>query len=87
MSMRSLWWILLSVPLVLLMPIGMNVANAVDYGELVEKDGKWEFKRTEDPLLKLMHDKHLITAEGYFKATDRTAKNWIEPADAVLTHS
>lgn len=84
MPKRSLWWILLSVLLVLLMPIGMNATNAVEYGELVEKNGKWEFKETEDPVLKLIHDKHLITDEDYFKTTDRTGKNWIEAADAVL---
>ena len=61
-----------------------NTVCAVDYGELVEKDGKWEFKNTEDPVLKLMHDKHVITHDGYFKAIDQTGKDWIEPADAVL---
>jgi len=78
---KSLWWALLSLPLVL---TGVVAANAVEYGELVEKDGKWEFKKTEDPVLKFIHDKHLITDEDYFKASDRTGKNWIEPADAVL---
>jgi hypothetical protein len=63
---------------------GTGSVGAVEYGELVEKDGKWEFKKTEDPVFKLMHDKHWITDEDYFKATDRTGKNWIEPADAVL---
>ena len=81
MSERSLWWALLIVPLFLL---GTDTANAVEYGELVQKEGKWVFKETEDPVLKLMHDQHLITDEGYFKAMDRTGKNWIEPADAVL---
>jgi hypothetical protein len=81
MSERSLWWALLTVPLLLL---GTDTANAVEYGELLQKEGKWVFKETEDPVLKLMHDKHLITDEGYFKAMDRTGKNWIEPADAAL---
>jgi hypothetical protein len=84
MSKRSLRWVLLSVPLVLLVPMGTNTSKAVEYGELVEKDGQWTFKNTEDPVLKLMHDKHLITDNDYFKSTDRTGKNWIEPADAVL---
>ena len=79
--MKSLGWVVLSVLLVL---TGTNQAKAVEYGELVEKDGKWVFKETEDPVLKLIHDKHLITDEDYFKSTDRTGKNWIEPADAVL---
>ena len=60
------------------------MAKAVEYGELVQKNGKWEFTETEDPVLKLMHEKHVITDEEYFNVTDRTGKNWIEPADAVL---
>lgn len=81
MFKKSVWWAVLSLPLLL---SGADKANAVEYGELVEKDGKWQFKETEDPVLKLIHDKHLITDEDYFKTTDRTGKNWIEPADAVL---
>lgn len=69
MSMKSLGWVVLSVLLVL---TGTNQAKAIEYGELVEKDGKWVFKETEDPVLKLIHDKHLITDEDYFKSTDRT---------------
>lgn len=68
----------------LLLFVEAGPVRAVEYGELVEKDGTWEFKNTEDPVLKLMHDKKLITHEGYFKAMDQTGKNWIEPADAVL---
>ncbi len=78
---RILSYSLLSTVLCL---TGTSSVNAVDYGELVEKDGKWEFKNTEDPVLKLMHDKHVITHDGYFKAIDQTGKDWIEPADAVL---
>lgn len=62
----------------------IGLVHAVECGELVQKEGKWEFKNTDDPVLKFMHDKHLITDEGSFKATERTEKNWIEPADAVL---
>ncbi|HBH78574.1 MAG TPA: hypothetical protein DDY39_02000, partial [Nitrospira sp.] len=81
MSKNVFFYGLLSAALFL---IGTSLVQAVEYGELVQKDGKWEFKNTEDPVLKLMHDKHVITDEDYFKATDRTGKNWIEPADAVL---
>ena len=81
MSKRAFWWVLLSAPIFF---GGITIANAVEYGELTQKDGKWEFKSTEDPVLKLMHEKHVITDEEYFKATDRTGKDWIEPADAVL---
>lgn len=81
MSTPSLWWILLSVPLFLL---GTDGAKALEQGELVEKNGKWVFKSKEDPVLKLMHDKHLMTDKDYYKTMDRTGKNWIEPADAVL---
>jgi len=63
---------------------GTSSVNAAEYGELVQNDGKWEFKNTEDPVLKFMHDKHVITHDGYFKAMDQTGANWIEPADAVL---
>ncbi len=78
---RILFYSLLSTVIVL---TGTTSVDAVDYGELIEKDGKWEFKNTEDPVLKLMHDKHVITHDGYFKAIDQTGKDWIEPADAVL---
>ncbi|HMS82341.1 MAG TPA: alginate export family protein [Nitrospira sp.] len=81
MPKKSLWCSLLSMSLFC---SGADTLQAAEYGELVQKDGKWVFKETEDPVLKLMHDKHLITDEGYLKATDRTGKNWIEPADAVL---
>lgn len=76
------WWRLFLTALLLV--VGANPVRAVEYGELVQKDGKWEFQNTEDPVLKLMHDKHVITDEEYFKVTDRTGQNWIEPADAVL---
>ena len=68
----------------MLFVVTTGVASAVEYGELAQKDGTWEFKNTEDPVLKFMRDTHVITDEGYFKSTDRTGKNWIEPADAVL---
>ncbi|MGH7184390.1 MAG: alginate export family protein [Nitrospiraceae bacterium] len=58
--------------------------RAVEYGEMVEKDGKWVFRSTEDPVFKLMHTEGLITSEEYFKVSAQTGKNWIEPADAVL---
>jgi len=51
---------------------------------MVQKDGMWVFQSTEDPVLKLMRTKGLITNEEYFKAAAQTGKNWIEPADAVL---
>ena len=78
---KSLCWALLSLPLVLM---GVATTKAVEHGEMVQRDGKWEFKNTEDPVLKLMHDKHMITDQDYFKTIDRTGRNWIEPADAVL---
>lgn len=89
MSKRSLWWVLLSAPLVLLVPMGTNTSKAVEYGELVEKDGQWEFKNKEEPVFKLMHDKKLITDEEYYHIMDidkidQTGRSEIEPADAVL---
>jgi hypothetical protein len=56
----------------------------VEYGELVQQDGAWEFKSTEDPVFKRMRDSGWITDERYVHVSERTGKNWIEPADAVL---
>ena len=58
--------------------------RAVEYGEMVQKDGKWVFRSTEDPVLKLMRTKGLITNERYLEVSAQKGKNWIEPADAVL---
>ena len=58
--------------------------NAIEYGEVVQKDGKWMFKNTEDPVFKLMRDTGWITNERYFQVFERTGQNWIEPADALL---
>jgi hypothetical protein len=69
---------------VLLLLMGAGSVRAVEYGEMVQKDGKWVFQSTEDPIFKLMRTKGLITDEEYFKASAQTGKNWIEPADAVL---
>lgn len=68
----------------LLLIAGAGSVKAVEHGEMVQRDGKWVFKSKEDPVLKLMHDKHLITDQDYFITIDRTGRNWIEPADAVL---
>ncbi|MFY4729392.1 alginate export family protein, partial [Nitrospira sp. BLG_2] len=81
MSKKPFWGALLTGALLIW---GTNTATAVEYGEMVQKDGKWVFKETEDPVIKLMHDKHWITDEEYFNVTDHQGKNWIEPADAVL---
>jgi hypothetical protein len=81
MSNKLLWSALLAVSLLLM---GTDIAKAVEYGELVQKDGKWEFKDTEDPVFKYMHDHGWVTHDGYFKLMDQTGKNWVEPADAVL---
>ena len=81
MANRSWWCAFLSV---LLLVIGAGSVRAVEYGELVQKDGKWVFQSTEDPIFNLMRTKGLITNEEYFKVSAQTGKNWIEPADAVL---
>jgi len=79
---RGIWWCaFLSV---FLLVAGVGSVKAVEYGEMVQKDGKWVFQSTEDPVLKLMRTEGLITNEEYFKASAQTGKNWIEPADAVL---
>ncbi len=81
MMRNSLWWAVLSVPLLL---SGADRASAAEYGELIEKNGKWQFKETEDPVFKLMRDAGWISNEQYFQVSERKGKNWIEPADAVL---
>lgn len=87
MSRRPLWWVLFSLPLVF---IGVATAKAVEQGELVQKeDGTWEYKNTEEPVFKWMHDKGLITDKEYdhtidIDKIDRTGRSEIEPADAAL---
>ena len=81
MVKRSWWCAFLSVLLII---VGAGSVRAVEYGEMVQKDGKWVFKSTEYPVLKLMRDKGIITNEEYFKASAQTGKNWKETADAVL---
>lgn len=66
---------------------GAGSVNAVEYGELVQKDGKWVFQSTEDPVLKLMSDTGWITNERYFAVSSQTEKNRIESADAILINS
>ena len=78
---RILYYGLLSSVLFL---TATSSVNAVEYGELVQKDGTWVFKSTEDPVFKLMRDKSVISDERYLEVSERTGKNWVEPADAVL---
>ena len=78
------WLLCASLSVLLLLIIGAGSVRAVEYGELVQKDGKWVFKSTEDPILKLMRDKGLITNEEYVKVSAQTGKNWKETADASL---
>lgn len=61
-----------------------GATHAVEFGELTQKDGKWVFKNTEDPVFKLMRDTGWITNDQYLDVSERTGKHWIEPADAVL---
>lgn len=60
--------------------------NAVELGELVQKDGKGMFKNTEDPVFKFMRDT-AMTNEEYLAASPQNRKKWIEPADAILINS
>ncbi|MDN5942796.1 MAG: hypothetical protein L0H94_13010, partial [Nitrospira sp.] len=76
------WWCAFLI--VLLLVVGVGSVRAVEYGELVEQNGQWVFRSTEDPVLKLMRDKGLITNERYIEVSGQTKKNWIEPADAIL---
>ena len=42
-------------------------AHAVEEGQLVKKDGKWEYSSAEDPGLKYLFLKGVITEEEYNK--------------------
>jgi hypothetical protein len=64
--------------------VGAGSVRAVEYGEMVQQNGKWVFRSTEDPVLKFMRTKELITNEKYIEVSARTGRNWIEPADVVL---
>ncbi len=81
MPTRPLRWALFTLPLLFW---GATIGTAAEREAMIQKDGKRMFESKEDPVLKLMRDKHVITDEEFYKATDRTGKNWIEPADAVL---
>jgi hypothetical protein len=76
------WWSAFII--VLLLFVGAESVRAVEYGEMVQKNGEWVFRSTEDPVLKLMRTKGLITNERYLEVSAQKGKDWIEPADAVL---
>ncbi len=81
MAKSSWWWAFLSV---LLLVVGAGSVRAVEYGEMVQKNGAWAFRSTEDPVFKLMRTQGVITNERYNEVSAQKGKNWIEPADAVL---
>lgn len=81
MVRRSWWCAFLGA---LLLVVGAGSVRAVEYGDMVQKNGEWVFRSTEDPVLKLMRDKGLITNERYVEVSAQKGKNLIEPADAVL---
>jgi hypothetical protein len=78
---RSWWCVSLTA---LLLVGGVGSVRAVEYGEMVQTNGKWVWRSTEEPVLKLMRDKGVITNERYNEVSAQKAKNWIEPADAIL---
>jgi hypothetical protein len=78
---RRLWCVVLSV---LLLVVGAGSLKAAEYGEMVQTNGKWVWRSTEDPVLKLMRDKEVITDERYHEVSGQKGRNWIEPADAIL---
>src|SRR5688572_6118732 len=79
---KSSWWF--AVLSILFSVVGAGSVKAVEYGEMVRQNGEWVFRSTEDPVLKLMRDKGVITNERYLEVSAQKGKNWIEPADAVL---
>ncbi len=76
------WWCVFLIVFILI--VGVESASAVEYGEVVQRNGEWVFRSTEDPVLKLMRDKGVITNERYVEVSAQKGKNWIEPADAIL---
>ena len=79
---KGRWWcVLLSA---LLIFVGVGSVEAVEYGEMMQTNGKWGWRSTEDPVLKLMRDNGVITNERYNEVSAQRGKNWIEPADAIL---
>ena len=51
----------------LLLSLASLPASAVEEGQLVKKDGKWEYYSGEDPGLKYLLLKGIITQEEYDK--------------------
>jgi hypothetical protein len=48
--------------------------RAAEFGEMVQKDGKWVFQSTEDPVLKLLQKKGLISDAEYAQVTEQVEK-------------
>ena len=70
--------------IVLPLLVGVGSVKAVEHGVMVQQYGEWVFRSTEDPVLKLMRDKGVITNERYLEVSAQKGKDWIEPADAIL---
>ena len=81
MGMVKWWCAFLSA---LLLVVGVGSVKAIEYGEMVQTNGTWVWRSTEDPVLKLMRDKGMITNERYNEVSAQKGRNWIEPADAIL---
>ncbi|MER3422984.1 MAG: hypothetical protein C4293_06860, partial [Nitrospiraceae bacterium] len=45
----------------------VSPAHALEEGEFVRKDGRWQYMSTEDPGLKYLLQKGIITQEEYDK--------------------
>lgn len=60
---------LLNIPVILGWLLGGTIptAHAVEEGQLVKKDGRWEYYSGEDPGLKYLYLKGIITQEEYEK--------------------
>jgi len=69
---------------VLFLVMGAGSVRAVEYGEMVQKDGKWVFKSTEDPVFKLMRTQGLITGRGILQSFSTNGKKLDRTADAIL---
>lgn len=73
---RSWWCAFLTA---LLLVVGVGSAKAIEYGEMVQKNGEWVFRGTEDPVLKLMRTQGVITDERYNEVSAQKEKTGSNP--------
>src|SRR5579884_22803 len=63
--MRAFGWFQSAVAVIVIILLTATAAPAFEEGELVRKEGKWQYKSTEDPGLKYLLLKGIISQEEY----------------------